>query len=111
MQINTILEAVLNSAFFNLMVTIGIAVGGWLAKEMWGLVRELRLELTELQRMLPIEYVRKDDFKALRADFSEILERIEAKLDSKVDRGDCSRFHQSTVDLDDKLRRLLEKSL
>jgi hypothetical protein len=108
MNVSDVLEAVLNSAFFNMLITLGIGIGGWLAKEMWGLIRELRMKLAELERELGLAYVRKEDLKGIRSDIHEVLERIERKLDAKVDRDDCSRFHQSSINLDDRLRGLLE---
>jgi hypothetical protein len=107
MNVSEVLEAVLNSAFFNMLITLGIGVGGWMAKEMWGLIRELRTTMAELQREISLHYVRKEDLKSIRGDIHEVLERIERKLDDKVDRNDCSRFHQSTVNLDERLRSLL----
>jgi len=58
-----------------------LAVAGWLARELWGAVRELRTDVSKLRETLPVAYVLKDDY---RRDIYE----IKAMLTKLVDRVD-----------------------
>ena len=58
-----------------------LAVAGWLARELWGAVRELRTDMSKLRETGPITYVLKDDY---RRDIYE----IKAMLTKLVDRVD-----------------------
>ena len=63
-----------------------LAAMGWLAKTLWDAVQELKRDLAKLREDLPIFYVRKDDFKDFRDELINVLNRIESKLDSKMDK-------------------------
>jgi len=70
-----------------------MAVVGWLAREMWAAVKELKSDITKLREDLPHNYVIKDDFRSdmtvIRNEMKEIrdmLGRIFDKLDGKQDR-------------------------
>lgn len=75
---------------FQTLVNLGagtaLAVMGWLARELWGAVKELRTDLSKLREELAREYLTKDDFKDAVRDLRDLLERIDSKLDRKVDR-------------------------
>jgi hypothetical protein len=58
-----------------------LAVAGWLARELWDAVRELRTDMSKLRETLPVNYVLKDDY---RRDIYE----IKAMLTKLVDRVD-----------------------
>jgi hypothetical protein len=71
-----------------------MAVVGWLAREMWAAVKELKSDITKLREDLPHNYVIKDDFRSdiavIRNEMKEIrdmLGRIFDKLDGKQDRN------------------------
>lgn len=71
---------------FNIAITLAGALGGWWIRVMWDAQREVRKDLTALQNSLPDAYVRRDDFKDnMHALFAK-LDRIEDKLDKKVDK-------------------------
>lgn len=63
-----------------------LAVGGWLARELWEAVKDLRADLSRLREELAREYITKHDFRDAVRDLREMLERIENKLDRKQDR-------------------------
>jgi hypothetical protein len=81
----------------------GAAVG-WVLKVVWDAVKDLRLDMKQIERDLPEIYVRKDDFKTamgdiktdvreLRQDMKEGFSKIDntlgmlfKRLDSKEDR-------------------------
>lgn len=78
----------------NLVLGSAMAVVGWLAREMWAAVKELKSDITKLREDLPRNYVIKDDFRSdiavIRNEMKEIrdmLGRIFDKLDGKQDRN------------------------
>jgi len=76
----------ISSELINYVLLVGFAVLGWLAREMWGAVKELRLDLVSLKDYVAQNYTRKDDFKEFRSELLGFLQRIENKLDTKVDK-------------------------
>ena len=75
-----------NQHLINMFLGIGMTVGGWFARELWGAVKELRADLAALREDLPKEYVAKDDYKEDIREIKALLERIFEKLDAKVDK-------------------------
>lgn len=63
-----------------------LAVMGWLARELWGAVKELRTDLSKLREELARDYITKDDFKDAVKELRDLLVRIENKLDLKADK-------------------------
>lgn len=70
----------------NIVLGAGLTVLGWFARELWSAVKELRLDLIALKSNLSEQYVRKDDFREFRRELLGVLQRIEDKLDHKVDK-------------------------
>lgn len=50
-------------------------------------------DLHALRESLPDRYVSRTDWAEFRGWLQALLTRIEVKLDAKVDRNDCARFH------------------
>jgi hypothetical protein len=71
---------------FKYAVLGGFALLGWLSRELWGMVKELKNDLVELRSQINEHYVRRDDFKEVKDMLMDILRRIESKLDGKVDK-------------------------
>jgi hypothetical protein len=69
----------------NLGGAIILAGMGWLARELWGAVKELRKDLHNIEVALPSHYIRKDEFqqgvKELKDLCRQIFERLEHKAD------------------------------
>lgn len=63
---------------------IVMAVGGWVLRELWGAVKELRGDLATLRADLPKEYVSKDDYRQDIGRIHELLDKIYDKLDTKA---------------------------
>jgi hypothetical protein len=59
-----------------------LAVAGWLAREIWGAVRELRTDISKLRESGPTTYVLKEDY---RRDIYEIKSML-TKLCDRVDK-------------------------
>ena len=73
-------------ALFNIAVLSVGALSGWLFRVMWVAQRDLRHDLREIEQSMPRYYVRRDDFKDTVAALFVKLDRIEDKLDNKVDK-------------------------
>ena len=71
---------------FNIAVLLVGALSGWLFRIMWVAQRDLRIDLREIEQSMPRYYVRRDDFKDSIAALFTKLDRIEDKLDNKVDK-------------------------
>lgn len=69
----------------NLGGAVILAGMGWLARELWGAVKELRKDLHIIEVALPSNYIRKDEFadgvKELKDICRQIFERLENKAD------------------------------
>ena len=63
-----------------------LTVGGWLARELWGAVKELRSDLHQIEVDLPKNYVAKDDLDKRMAHIEDMFQRIYDKLDGKADK-------------------------
>jgi hypothetical protein len=63
-----------------------MAVLGWFARELYSSVQSLRQDLSDLQVKIGTDYVRYDRLKDIIEPISEALQRIENKLDGKVDK-------------------------
>lgn len=84
-------------------VLINIAAGGtmallgWLARQLWDAVAELRNDIHKIETDLPSTYAKKDEVKELMKEIKndhkedmreikEILNKIFIKLDEKIDK-------------------------
>lgn len=70
----------------NLAVGAVLGLIAWLFKQLWDAVQRLKNDLKELEVKLPEQYVRKDEFNSTLNRIYDILERIERKVDGKVDK-------------------------
>lgn len=73
-------------SIINLSVATGFAVVGWLAREIWGAVKELRSDLHQLEVGLPKEYVQKVDLDKRMEHIEYMFQRIYDKIDEKADK-------------------------
>lgn len=71
---------------FNYALTIGVGVLGWFARELWTAVKNLKEDLVTLKEEVWLHYLRRDDFRDFRNEILNVLQRIENKLDTKVDK-------------------------
>lgn len=72
--------------FFNYVLLAGVGVLGWFARELWAAVKDLRIDMISLKDYVAQNYTRKDDFREFRSELLGFLQRIEHKLDTKVDK-------------------------
>ena len=70
----------------NLAFGAGSAVLGWLARELWTAVKDLKADLSKLREELPRSYVMKEDYRRDIYEIKEMLNKIFDRLDGKVDK-------------------------
>lgn len=67
-----------------------LAVLGWLARQLWDAVKELRDDIHKIETDLPSLYMRKDEFregmKEIKDLFTEVFRKIDDLKDRKVDK-------------------------
>lgn len=59
-------------------------------KELKAVDTQIRAEAASRAERLPLEYVRKEEYKSDIGDIKRLLERIESKVDRKADRSEAS---------------------
>lgn len=70
----------------NISAGIIIASMGWLARELWGAVKELRKDLHIIEVQLPSNYIRKDEFQEGVKELKDICRQIFDRLENKADK-------------------------
>jgi hypothetical protein len=70
----------------NISAGIIIAGMGWLARELWGAVKELRKDLQIIEVALPSNYIRKDEFAEGVKELKDICRQIFDRLENKADK-------------------------
>jgi hypothetical protein len=68
------------------LMGVGGTVLGWLLREVWGAVGQLRTDMQLLQTSIADKYARKDDVASMAENIMTFLRRIEDKLDGKQDK-------------------------
>jgi hypothetical protein len=71
---------------YNMVGGAAIAAGGWFARELWGAVKELRVDMHRIEVDLPKTYVAKDDLDKRMKHIEDMFQRIYDKLDGKADK-------------------------
>lgn len=70
----------------NIGVGTVLAILGWLARQLWDAVQELKKDVKAVEIALPTIYVRKDELTIHFDKLESMINRIFDKLDSKVDK-------------------------
>jgi hypothetical protein len=70
----------------NISGGIVLSVVGWLARELWGAVKDLRQALHDIEVDLPKNYVARADLDKRMAHIEDMFQRIYDKLDGKADK-------------------------
>lgn len=71
---------------FNAAITLSGAFGGWILKTIWDAIKDLKVEIRELNREVNQDFVRREDFKDSIVEIKEMLNKIFDKLDNKADK-------------------------
>lgn len=94
--------------FVNAALGVIAFLGGIIIKVVWDAISTLRTSLAEMReedtklasKVQAIEvlvagtYIKRDEFERLSAAIFLKLDKIIEKIDSKVDRNECERFHK-----------------
>lgn len=70
----------------NVGLGISSAVFGWLARELWSAVKDLKEDLSNLSVELPKTYVTRDDYRADLKEIKDMLGKIFDRLENKADK-------------------------
>jgi len=70
----------------NVGLGVASAVFGWLARELWTAVKDLKEDLTKLSVDLPKNYVARDDYRSDLKEIKDMLGKIFDRLDNKADK-------------------------
>ena len=95
---------------FNIVLGLATAMGGWIFKNMWGSIEELRTQNKDLQLLLVGEYSRKEEAEiALNRVLEKItrLESLEVILHSQYVRKDD--FAKTIDNFSAKLDKLMDR--
>lgn len=93
--------------FINAALGVIASLGGIIMKVIWDAIRSLRISLAEMRhedvllanKVQAIEvlvagtYVKRDELERMSQALLAKLDKIMEKLDGKVDRKECERFH------------------
>jgi cell fate (sporulation/competence/biofilm development) regulator YmcA (YheA/YmcA/DUF963 family) len=75
-----------NQQLFNLVVCVAGFLGAFVFYQVMQRLQRSEDKLAELERMLPHDYVQKDDYRSDMRDVKDLLKQIFDKLDGKADK-------------------------
>lgn len=75
-----------NQDLINMSLALLTAILGWVGRELWGAVKELKNDLAKLREDLPKDYVNRTDFRDDINEIKSMLQRVFDRLENKVDR-------------------------
>jgi len=70
----------------NIGIGVVLPVIGWLTRQLWDAVQELKRDINGLELHVSENYARKDDVVAKFDRIEQLLDKIYDKLDTKADR-------------------------
>jgi hypothetical protein len=73
-----------SQAVFDWIVGIGGAVVGWMLKIIWEAIRDMRVELKNLDKQMHDDFVRRDDFKDAVREIKDDMRVGFAKVDTTL---------------------------
>lgn len=80
-----------HQTIINFAVGAALSVFGWLARELWGAVKDLRQALHDIEVDIPKNYVARADLDARMKHIEDMFQRIYDKLDEKANRTEIRR--------------------
>lgn len=75
-----------SQTLINLVGGAAIGASGWFARRVWDAMDRMSRDHADLREELPKTYATKNDLKDSLREVRELLERIDAKLDRKLDK-------------------------
>ena len=71
---------------FNIAFGAGLTIAGWFFRQLWDAAERLRNDLSNLEKVLPVIYVRREEFSETMREIKEMFNKINDKLDRKIDK-------------------------
>lgn len=68
------------------LCNIGMLVLGWIFRQVWDAVKDLKEDVKEIEVNLPTNYVQKKDLDARLDRIESLLDKLYEKLDTKADK-------------------------
>jgi cell fate (sporulation/competence/biofilm development) regulator YmcA (YheA/YmcA/DUF963 family) len=75
-----------NQQLFNLVVSVAGFLGAFVFYQVMQRLQRSEDKISELERMLPHDYIQKDDYRSDMRDIKDLLKQIFDKLDAKQDK-------------------------
>jgi cell fate (sporulation/competence/biofilm development) regulator YmcA (YheA/YmcA/DUF963 family) len=75
-----------NQQLFNLVVCVAGFLASFVFYQVMQRLQRAEDKLSEVERMLPHDYIQKDDYRADMRDIKDLLKQIFDKLDNKQDK-------------------------
>lgn len=76
----------MNQELFNIAIGIAGTLGGWWLNTVWRAVRDLEKKVSAIDVLVAGHYVKRNELDKLSEVLFQKLDRIEGKLDRKVDK-------------------------
>lgn len=73
-----------SQAIFDWMVGVGGAIFGWTLKIIWEAIRDMRVELKDLDKQMHEDFVRRDDFKESVRELKDDMRLGFSKVDTTL---------------------------
>jgi len=75
-----------NQQLFNLVVSVAGFLAMFIFYQVMQRLQKAEDKISELERLLPHDYIQKDDYRSDMRDIKEMLKQIFDKLDGKADK-------------------------
>ena len=73
-------------SLINICAGAALSIAGWFVRQLWDAVKDLKDDIKHIEIDLPSHYVRKDEIRQSFDKIEAMLEKINEKLDRKVDK-------------------------
>ena len=83
-----------SQAAINMVLSAGLTVLGWLARELWTAVKELKTDLAKLREDLPKNYVGQEHYREDIRELKGMTDKIYDRLNAKVEKWNFEQENQ-----------------
>lgn len=71
---------------FNAAAGLVFIGAGWFLRQLWDAVERLKKDLHDIEKDLPVLYVRREEYTEIMRDIKDMFNKINDKLDNKADK-------------------------
>lgn len=71
---------------FNAAAGLIFIGAGWFLRQLWDAVERLKKDLHDIEKDLPVLYVRREEYIEIMRDIKDMFNKINDKLDNKADK-------------------------